>query len=237
MNFILKTALVVAGAAIATQAVADVTFYENENFQGRSFTAKKQVNNFKGAGFNDRASSIVVLRDRWEACEDVRFGGHCVVLRPGRYASLRAMGLNNRISSVRMIAKKVRIDESRYAPETAAAYDSRRRENERVYQATVTSVRAVVGPPEQRCWIEREQVVQDRSNDNVGQAIAGIFGYQTGSGQPVYKDVQRCASVPNQGRPDHWDVTYIFRGQEHRMQMTAPPGPTVTVNGKGEPRA
>ncbi len=237
MNLILKTALVVAGAAIATQAVADVTFYENENFQGRSFTAKKQVNNFKSAGFNDRASSIVVLRDRWEACENVKFGGHCVVLRPGRYASLRAMGLNNRISSVRIIKKNVHVAESRYAPATAAAYDSRRRENERVYQAQVTSVRAVVGPPEQRCWIEREQVVQNQGNDNIGGAIAGIFGYQIGSGQPVYKDVQRCASVPNQGRPDHWDVTYIFRGQEHRIQMTAPPGPTVTVNGKGEPRA
>ncbi len=237
MNLIFKTALMVVGAAIATQAVADVTFYENENFQGRSFTAKKQVNNFKSTGFNDRASSIVVLRDRWEACENVKFGGHCVVLRPGRYASLRAMGLNNRISSVRIIARNVRIDESRYAPATAAAYDSRRRENERVYQAQVTSVRAVVGPPEQRCWIEREQVVQNQGNDNIGGAIAGIFGYQTGSGQPVYQDVQRCASVPNQGRPDHWDVTYIFRGQEHRIQMTAPPGPTVTVNGKGEPRA
>ena len=237
MKSLLKIALVMAGAAIATQAVADVTFYERENYQGRSFTAKKQVNNFKSAGFNDRASSIVVLRDRWEVCEDVKFGGQCKVLRPGRYASLTAMGLNNRISSVRMIAKKVRIDNSRYAPETTAAYDSRRRENERVYQAQVTSVRAVVGPPEQRCWIEREQVVQNQGNDNIGGAIASIFGYQTGSGQPVYKDVQRCASVPNQGRPDHWDVTYTFRGQEHRMQMTAPPGPTVTVNGKGEPRA
>jgi uncharacterized protein YcfJ len=53
----------------------------------------------------------------------------------------------------------------------------------------------------------------------------------------VTQDVQRCASVPSHARPEFWDVTYIFRGQEHRMQMTSPPGRTVTVNGKGEPRA
>jgi hypothetical protein len=31
-------------------------------------------------------------------------------------------------------------------------------------------------------------------------------------------------------------VTYAFRGVEHRMQTTVPPGPTVTVNEQGEPR-
>jgi hypothetical protein len=42
--------------------------------------------------------------------------------------------------------------------------------------------------------------------------------------------------VPSQARADLWDVTYNFRGQEHRMQVTAPPGPTITVNERGEPR-
>lgn len=236
MNSLLKTALVIAGVAIATQAVADVTFYENENFQGRSFTAKKQLNNFSKAGFNDRASSIVVLRDRWEACENVRFGGRCVVLRPGRYASLKAMGLNNRISSVRIIARNVRIDESRYAPAPTALYDGRRRNQERLYQAKVTSVRAVVGPPEQRCWIEREQVSRPQGNASISQTLAGILGYQSDAAQPQYQNVQHCTTTPSQ-RPDHWDVTYNFRGQEHRLQMTSPPGSTITVNRRGEPRA
>jgi hypothetical protein len=31
-------------------------------------------------------------------------------------------------------------------------------------------------------------------------------------------------------------VTYEFRGVEHRVQMTAPPGQTIAVNGRGEPR-
>ncbi len=47
---------------------------------------------------------------------------------------------------------------------------------------------------------------------------------------------EHCENVPSQARPDYWDVTYDFRGVEHRMQMTAPPGPTVTVNEQGEPR-
>ncbi len=191
------------------------------------------------------------------------------MLRPGRYPSLAAMGLNNRISSVRIVSKTARIDDNRYAPAPVAVYDYHRRQNERLYEAPVTSVRAVVGPPEQRCWVEREQVVQDRGGANVpgaivGGVLGGILGHQIGGGtgkqiatvggavagaavganvgrtggQQVYsQDVQRCATVPGQSRPDYWDVTYTFRGLEHRMQMSAPPGPTVSVNAQGEPRA
>ena len=229
MNSVLRNALVLAGMAIATQATAQVTFYEHDGFQGRSFTAEKKIGNFERYGFNDRASSVVVLGGRWEVCDDAQFGGRCVVLRLGRYPSLAAMSLNDRVSSVRAVGGKARIDDSRYAPAPAALYDDHRRGNERVYQANVTSVRAVVGPPEQRCWIEREQVVQERGGANVGR---------DGGGQHVTtRSVQRCGDVPSHGRPDYWDVTYDFRGQEHRMQMTSPPGPTVTVNGQGEPRA
>ena len=48
--------------------------------------------------------------------------------------------------------------------------------------------------------------------------------------------MQRCTSAPGQARPDYWDVTYNFRGQEYRVQMTTPPGEYVTVNRQGEPR-
>ena len=269
MNVILRNALAVAGLAIATQAAAQVTFYENDGFQGRYFTTQQRIDNFERYGFNDRASSVVVLRDRWEVCDDADFGGRCVVLRAGRYPSLAAMGLNDRVSSVRTVSANARIDDSRYAPAPVAIYDDHR-DNERLYQADVTSVRAVVGPPEQRCWIEREQVVQDRGGANVpgaivGAVIGGVLGHQVGGGrgqdiataggavagaavganvgrdgggQQVHtQDVQRCASAPSDGRPDYWDVTYNFRGQEHRVQMTAAPGPTITVNRQGEPRA
>ena len=251
-------------------AAAQVTFYEREGFQGRSFTTEKQVGNFERFGFNDRASSVEVLGERWEVCQDARFRGRCVVLRPGGYPSLAAMGLNDRVSSVRAVSWNARIDDNRYAPAPIAGRDYRRRNDERVYEADVTSVRAVVGTPEQRCWIEREEVPQDRQKVNMpasiaGAIIGGILGHQVGAGsgqdiataggavagaavganigrlgggqQAQTQDVQRCASVPSQTQPDYWDVTYNFRGQEHRMQMTAPPGPTVIVNDRGEPRA
>jgi len=248
---------------------AQVTFFEREGFNGRSFTTERQVGNFTRQGFNDRASSVVVVGDRWEVCENIRFSGRCVILRPGRYPSLAAMGLNDRVSSVRNVGPSARVDDRRYAPDPAPVYDARRRSHEQLYEATVTSVRAVVATPEQRCWVEREQVPQARANVNVagtivGGLIGGILGHQVGSGtgqdvatvggaaagaaigsnvgrdgsgQPVQtRDVQRCTSVPSQAQPDYWDVTYTFRGQEHRIQMVTPPGATVTVNEQGEPR-
>src|SRR5450755_2643493 len=109
MNAILKTALAVAGVAFATQAAAQITFYEREGFEGRSFTTEREIRNFERYGFNDRASSVVVVGDRWEVCEDARFRGRCVVLRPGRYASLAAMGLNDRVSSARSVSTDARI--------------------------------------------------------------------------------------------------------------------------------
>jgi len=253
-------------------APAQITFYENEGLNGRSFTTERQVNNFNRFGFNDRASSVVVVGERWEVCEDVQFRGQCVVLRPGSYGSLRAMGLNDRISSVRVVDRNVRIEERSYAPTPlaapvpVAAPDFRPRRDERLFEANVTSVRAVMGTPEQRCWVEREQVAQNNNTNNVPGAIAGallggILGHQVGGGtgkdlataggaiagaalganinggtpQAATQDVRRCENVPNQ-KPQYWDVSYNFRGQEHRIQMTTPPGNTVSVNAQGEPR-
>ncbi len=269
MHAMSRMALAAAAMSIATQAAAQVTFYERERFGGQSFTTERQIGNLERFGFNDRASSVVVMGERWEVCEDTRFSGRCVVLRPGRYASLASMGLNDRVSSVRMVAGNGRIDDRRYAPPPVAMHDYRRRHQERLYEANVTSVHAVVGPPEQRCWVEREQVAPDRGGANVpggivGAIIGGILGHQVGSGrgqdvataggavagaavganvgrdggaqQGYARDVQRCESVPSQARPDYWNVSYNFRGQGHRIQMTSPPGPTVTVNEHGEPR-
>lgn len=259
MKTLLKTVLVTAGLALAVQASAQVTFYEHEDFEGRSFTSVTPINNFLRIGFNDRASSVVVLREPWEVCDDVRFGGRCVTLRPGTYSSLADIGLNDRVSSARAM--------NRYPPVAPISY--RRSNNERLYQANVVSVRAVLGAPEQRCWVEREQVTQERSNANVpgaivGALIGGILGHQVGGGsgknlataggvvagaalgsnvgrdgsgqQVVTQDVQRCANTPSNARPEYWDVIYSFRGMEHHLQMRSPPGSTITVNRRGEPR-
>lgn len=267
----LHFAIAFMAVLFAGPASAEVIFYENDGFEGRSFTAKDEVANFQRWGFNDRASSVVVIGERWEACENARFGGECVILRPGRYPNLAAMGMNNRVSSVRLISGNQRYDNDRYAPEPLPVYDNRRRNSERLYEADVTSVRAVVGPPQQRCWIEQEHVVQDRRGEAnvpgalVGAVVGGVLGHQIGGGrgkdlatvggvvagaaiggnvgrdgrgQESYtQNVQRCTTTPNQGRPEYWDVTYTFRGQEHRIQMSSPPGSTVTVNRRGEPRS
>jgi len=256
---------------MAPQPLASqVTFYEGEGFQGRTFSADQPVSDFSVIGFNDRASSAVVLGQRWEVCMNSRFGGECKVLNPGRYPSLASMGMNDRISSVRAVDWNTRVDDRRFAPAPAAIYDSRRRNEERLFEANVTSVRAVVGPAEQRCWMEKEEVAATRGEPNVGGAVVGallggVLGHQVGggvgkdiatvggavagaaigsnvgrnnNGQPATtRDVQRCAERPSNAAPAFWDVSYNFRGIEHRVQTTAAPGPTITVNDAGEPRS
>jgi uncharacterized protein YcfJ len=263
MNCKTKSALGVSALVLSAHAAAQITFYEGEAFRGRSFSTDQAVRNFDRSGFNDRASSVVVDRGRWEVCEDVRFEGRCVVLRRGSYDSLRGMGLDNRISSVRPV--EGRSGYSRYEPEPIAAptYEYRRRPHERVYEAPITSVRAVMGPPEQRCWVERERVAEPRVDAGgalAGAIIGGVIGHQlgngrnrdaataggalagaaigahAGSGTVVHeRDVQRCTQSVS-GTPQYYDVTYNFRGMEHRAQLTTPPGRTITVNQDGVPR-
>jgi uncharacterized protein YcfJ len=252
------TLVAAATLLLAQPATAQITFYENDGFGGRSFTTQSEVENFNTLGFNDRASSVVVQRDTWQACDNAGFGGRCVTLRPGRYTSFSAMGLNDRISSVR------RVDDRGYQ---VAAPDYRRRDSERLFQANVTQVHAVMSTPQQHCWVERG-AVQERGDARVpgalvGALIGGVLGHQIGGGSgrdlatvggvlaggavgarvgrnqegPVSQDVQRCAESPGSSRqPEYWDVSYNFRGQEHHVQMTQPPGATISVNEQGEPR-
>ena len=260
--------LVAAGATlVATQVAAEIVLYGQDNFAGRSFSAQRSYGDLRQHGFNDRASSAIVYRERWEVCEDVAYGGRCTVLRPGRYPNLAAMGIGNSISSVRAVTRQSRVEDNRYAPPAYPVYDARRRRDEKLFEAEVVAVRAVYGRPEQRCWVERERVA-DRGNEVggavLGGILGGVLGHQVGSGRGndlatgigaiagaaigsnvardqggggVYtQDVRRCERSPSSGRPEYFDVVYRFRGQEHRMQTAAPPGPTVTVNRRGEPR-
>ena len=264
MGMMFKTALAAVGVLFAAQAAAEVTFFERENFRGRSVTIDRPAWNMDRQGFDDRASSAVVRGGDWQVCEDPGFRGRCAVLHPGEYRTLREVGLNNDISSVRPAEGRPGYGYGggdRYAQND----QYRRHEGDRIFEAPVTAVRAVVGPPEQRCWVERQEV-EGRGAPNVGGAIAGaviggVLGHQIGSGrgrdvataggavaggavganigrngEVVSQDVQRCTSVPSNAPPDYWDVTYTFRGQVHHVQTSAPPGPTIAVNENGEPR-
>jgi uncharacterized protein YcfJ len=265
MNPTLKTALAVTTLIAATHAAAQVTFYEGEGFRGRAFTTNTRVGDFSRNGFNDRASSVVVDSGRWEICEHARFEGKCVVLRRGNYESLASLGMQDSISSVRPADNRRRYDNEVAAAPEAPNYAWRRRANERVFEAPVTSVHAVMGAPNQRCWVERQQV-SNEGGRNVGGAIAGaliggVLGHQVGGGSgkdlataggavaggvigsnigrngetTSSQDVRRCENTTS-GTPAYWDVTYNYRGQNHQLQMSQPPGPTIAVNGNGEPR-
>ncbi|HEY0178487.1 MAG TPA: beta/gamma crystallin-related protein [Dokdonella sp.] len=258
---------VVAAAALlaAGHAMAQVTFYEGEGFRGRAFAARSVVDNFANIGFNDRASSVVVERGRWEVCEDAGFNGRCVVLRPGSYDSLRGMGLDNRISSVRPAQGRPQYVAEAPPPLPAPTYEYRQRPSERLFDVPVSSVRAVAGPPEQRCWVERQPSERRDLNPAggiIGGVLGGILGHQLGGGSgktvttiggavaggalganvdrirdpATGRDVQRCENVASNAPPSYYDVVYYFRGVEHRVQMATPPGPTIAVNGRGEPR-
>lgn len=259
-----KFAVGLGAIAFAGIASAQVTFYQQEGLHGRTFTANGPVSNFDQYGFNDRASSVVVQRGQWEVCEDAGYRGHCTLLRPGQYPSLSAMGMNDRVSSVRPAPRNARVAYAPPPPQPAYGYYPRY--GERLYQANVVAVRAVTGPPEQRCWIEQQPVATSGGANIpgaiVGGILGGVLGHQIGNGRGndvatavgavggaaiganAYRggttygtqDVQRCSSNVS-SRPAYWDVTYDFRGREYRAQLASAPGPTITVNENGEPRA
>ena len=267
MNKSLKIALAVTALTLTSQAMAQITFYENEGWRGRAFTTSRPVRDFSRFGFNDRASSVVVDRGQWEVCDDVGFAGHCMVLRRGSYETLSGMGLNDRVSSVRPVGRRDSYQNEAPAALPEPTYEYRRRANEAVFEAPVTSVHAVVGSPEQRCWVERQQVSEPARNNNVGGAVVGallggVLGHQVGGGtgrdvataggavagavigsnagnnggtNNYSRDVRRCENTPST-TPEYWDVTYNYRGAEHRIQMSSAPGRTIAVNRNGDPR-
>src|SRR5204863_5453442 len=104
MRMPMRALIAVAAIGLATQAVAQITFYEGAGFRGRTFAVDGTVSNFDKTGFNDRAQSAVVGGGAWEVCEDAQFQGRCVVLRPGNYESLDGIGMSRRISSARPVA-------------------------------------------------------------------------------------------------------------------------------------
>lgn len=147
------------------------------------------------------------------------------------------------------------------APGQPVARDYRRREAETLYEVPVSASRAIYGGG-QRCWIEREEVERRRSVPGaiVGGVIGGILGHQIGGGtgrdiatvggavagaavgsnvgrnNTQTQEVQRCSNVSSDSAPEYWDVSYTFRGVQHQVQMSSPPGRTILVNANGEPR-
>jgi uncharacterized protein YcfJ len=260
----LKTLVALAGLGLAAQSHAALTLFDRNAFDGRDVTLQERANNFERWGFNDAARSAVVDTERWEVCSDAHFEGHCLVLRPGRYPNLASMGMGNRISSARPLAWSENVDDMRYAPPPPEYHGWMRQPSERLTQVNIVDVHAVVGPPEQRCWVERQEYYSSNGQNVVPGAITGavignIIGHSLGAGGQTAggfagaaigaevgaanspgvvttRDIQHCHTV-ERNNVDYWDVMYMFNGQEHHVQMTAPPaGNTILVNERGEPR-
>ena len=90
------------GALLASGAsAADLTLYANDDYQGRALGVVIDERQLGVLNFDDRASSLVVEKGTWVLCSDEDYGGRCLTLGPGRYASLQALGLNDEVTSVR----------------------------------------------------------------------------------------------------------------------------------------
>lgn len=266
MNTLLRITLATCGFTLSAQVLAQITLYQNEGWRGRAVTISGTAEDLRRIGFNDRASSAVIERGRWEVCVDAGYQGSCRVLRQGSYESLAGMGLDDRISSVRAVRSYARYDNMAPNPLPQPSYEYRQRPHERIYDARVTSVRAVVGPPEQRCWIDRHQALASNGMSNTGGAIlgavlGGVLGHQVGGGTgrdiaTVGGALAGAAIGSNVGRdgrnsynqdvrrceetasttPAYWDVTYQHRGINHRVQLATEPGEFIQVNQDGLPR-
>jgi uncharacterized protein YcfJ len=229
----------------------------------------------RGGRYNDAHQLAVLANQRAAAAQDVARvrseQAALVAQRTATDARIQADATQRQAAAAQLQAAEAQRQadqaQSLAAAAPPAAYDYRRRENEPLYEAPVTSVRAVVGPPQQRCWVERQVVDTGSPGINVpgavvGGVVGGILGHQIGSGRgrdvatgvgaaggavlganvgrdapgTVTQDVQRCVTVSTAATVDYWDVTYDFRGYEHHVQTTNPPGRTILVNAQGEPR-
>ena len=245
-----------------------VVTYAPAELQQASVTLRQADDLAANGGRYDEVHSLAILASqRAAAAQDVaRVRSEQAALAAQRSATDARIQAD--AAQVRAAEAQRQADDAQRLAASAppVVYDYRRRQGETLYEAPVTSVRAVVGPPQQRCWVER-QVVDPGNGINVpgaivGGVVGGILGHQIGSGHgqdvatgigaasgaviganvgrapdTVYtQDVQRCENVPSVGSLDYWDVTYTFRGYEHHVQTTSPPGQTIIVNADGEPR-
>ena len=87
MKKLLRSLFLVASAAAAGSAMAGVTFFEIEKFQGRPLRADGIIPDLGVYGYNDRARSMLV-DSPVEVCSGAYFSGLCQVYNPGEYPEL-----------------------------------------------------------------------------------------------------------------------------------------------------
>ena len=89
------------GVAASVAGAADLTLYADGDFQGRPLNVIIDMRQLGSMNFDDRASSVVIDKGAWVLCTGEDFSGSCVTLEPGKYGSLKDLGLDDTITSVR----------------------------------------------------------------------------------------------------------------------------------------
>lgn len=82
------------------RGAADVVLFSSSNMRGDPVEINRDVADLSAYRFNDKASSILVTRGTWLACEHANYRGRCEVISQGS-GDLRPIGLNDNISSIR----------------------------------------------------------------------------------------------------------------------------------------
>ena len=175
---------VLAVTLAAGAASAQVTLYSQDRFYGRSFLVNQTVHN------STAQDSTIVPRRSSSSAEGGKFARipssgpvHRVAARTVPVAGgdgarqPRVLGSPCRRRALHVCA----------AAAAPAPYPYYQRSGERLFQANVVAVRAVTGPPEQRCWMEPQQVTAP-SQPNIpgaiiGGVLGGVIGHQVGSGR------------------------------------------------------
>jgi hypothetical protein len=257
----------------AAQACAQVTFYSQEGFRGRSFVAS-------GLGRQSRRppASTIAHRRRSSTMGSGRsaktryLAAAVSSLKPGQYPSLGAMGLSNAVSSgvacrdgtnyayapsppppppppyayyphhgepasisANVVAVRASCRTARAALLGRAAAGQHRRRSQRAGRHHRRGSSAACTRAPGRCS-GRGKRRRHRCGRRRGRG-RGVPTSNRGSGQVVTQNVQRlrCRSgIRAAELLGTW--TYQFRGVTHRAQLAFAPGPTITVNGRGEPR-
>jgi len=79
----------------------DAVMFEHAGYQGQPYEVRGDMPDLTAIRFNDKASSIKILRGEWQVCEDVDYQGRCWILT--RDEGLLGRDLNDRISSIRRV--------------------------------------------------------------------------------------------------------------------------------------
>jgi hypothetical protein len=77
----------------------DLILFEDSQYRGRALrvnaTSGSGDSNLTNQGFNDKTSSIKVIRGTWQVYEHSNYTGRTKTLRPGDYYTPQTLGLSN----------------------------------------------------------------------------------------------------------------------------------------------